>query len=141
MFTEPLLRNGLHNPTVPHCRVLDRKGPVRGPVGPLGYGTSRPPDGGKVVSLTRRQPFTPRKILGAHFSYRLSRAQSHSAAGKIRSTEKSRDLIRNGTRDLPACGIVPQPTTLTRASMILTASLCNPSKTIALNSKMSLKAK
>jgi hypothetical protein len=25
-------------------------------------------DGGEFVSLTRRQPFTPRKILGTHFS-------------------------------------------------------------------------
>jgi hypothetical protein len=30
--------------------------------------------------------------------------------------EKSNDLIGNGTRDLPACNIVPQPTTLLTAS-------------------------
>jgi hypothetical protein len=35
-------------------------------------------------------------------------------AEKIRSIEKSNDLIRNRTRDLPACSIVPQPTTLPR---------------------------
>jgi hypothetical protein len=36
-------------------------------------------------------------------------------AGKIRSIEKSSDLNWNRTRDLPACRIVPQPTTLLRA--------------------------
>jgi hypothetical protein len=35
-------------------------------------------------------------------------------AGKIRSIEKSNDLIGNGTDDLPVCSIVPQPTTLPR---------------------------
>jgi hypothetical protein len=30
----------------------------------------------------------------------------------MRSTEKSHDLIGNPTRDLPACSVVPQPTTL-----------------------------
>jgi hypothetical protein len=35
-------------------------------------------------------------------------------AGRIRSVEKSNDLIVNRIRDLPACSIVPQPTTLQR---------------------------
>jgi hypothetical protein len=56
--------------------------------------------------------FTPRKISGTHFSQKLSRPQGHSAAGRIRPTEKSNDLIGNRTRDLPACSIVPQATTL-----------------------------
>jgi hypothetical protein len=43
---------------------------------------------------------------------RLSRPQGHSAAGRIRSVEKSSDLIGNRTRDFPACSIMPQPTTL-----------------------------
>jgi hypothetical protein len=34
----------------------------------------------------------------------------HSAAGRIRSIEKSNDLFGNRTRDLPACSIVPQST-------------------------------
>jgi hypothetical protein len=62
----------------------------------------------------RRPPFTPRKIPGTHFRQRLSRPQGHSAAGRIRSIEKSSDLIGNRTRDLPACSIVPQPTALPR---------------------------
>jgi hypothetical protein len=34
---------------------------------------------------------------------------------EVRSIEKSNDLIGNQIRDLPACNIVPQPTTLLRA--------------------------
>jgi hypothetical protein len=33
----------------------------------------------------------------------------------LAQTEKSNDLIWNGTRDLPACSIVPQPITIPRA--------------------------
>jgi hypothetical protein len=49
-------------------------------------------DGGVTVSLTRRPPFTPRKIPGTNFYQRLSRPQGHSAAGRIRSIEKSNDI-------------------------------------------------
>jgi hypothetical protein len=45
----------------------------------------------------------------------LSRTKDHSAAGKIRSIEKSTDLIGKRTREHPACSIVPQPPTLPRA--------------------------
>jgi hypothetical protein len=45
----------------------------------------------------------------------LSRPQSHSAAGRIRSDEKISDLIRHRTRDLLACSIMCQPTTPLRA--------------------------
>jgi hypothetical protein len=40
----------------------------------------------------------------------------HSATGRIRSIEKSSDLIGNLTRYLPCCNIVLQPTTLQRGS-------------------------
>jgi hypothetical protein len=46
-------------------------------------------DGGKVVSPTHRPLFTPKKIPGTDFCYRLSRRQGHSAAGRIRYIEKS----------------------------------------------------
>jgi hypothetical protein len=69
-------------------------------------------DGGEVVSLMRRPPFTPRKIPGTHFCQGLSRPQGRSAAGMIRSIEKSNDLIGSRTRDLPASSIVFQPTKL-----------------------------
>jgi hypothetical protein len=39
----------------------------------------------------------------------------HSAAGRIRSIEKSNYLIGNRTRDLPACSPLPQPSTLPHA--------------------------
>jgi hypothetical protein len=72
-------------------------------------------DGGEVVSPTRQPPFTPRKIPGTHFCYRLSRPQGCSAAGRIRSSEKSNDLNGIRTRDLPVCSVVPQPTMLPHA--------------------------
>jgi hypothetical protein len=97
---------------------------VTGHGGPLGCETSRLPhfldnlltDGGEVVRITRRLSFTPRKIHGTHFCQILSRPQGHSAAGRIKSSEISNCLIGNRTRDLPACSIVSQPTTLPRAS-------------------------
>jgi hypothetical protein len=52
------------------------------------------------------------KIPATHFSYRLSRPQSHTAAGSIRSVEGCSDLIENLTCSLPARSIVSQPTTL-----------------------------
>jgi hypothetical protein len=60
---------------------------------------SRFTDGGEV-SLTPPSPFTTRKIGGTHFCYRLSRSQVYSAAVRIRSVEKSSDLIGNRNRDL-----------------------------------------
>jgi hypothetical protein len=42
-----------------------------------------------LSALSASRPLTPRKIPGAHFCYRLSRPQSHNAAGRIRSFEKS----------------------------------------------------
>jgi hypothetical protein len=59
-----------------------------------------------LSALRAGRPLPPR---------RLSRPQSHNAAGRIRLIKKSSDLIRNQTRDLPACVIVLQPTTLPRA--------------------------
>jgi hypothetical protein len=59
-------------------------------------------------------PFTLRKIPGTHFCERLSQPQDHSAAGRIRSIEMYNNLIGTRTRDIPACSIVPQLTTLSR---------------------------
>jgi hypothetical protein len=72
-------------------------------------------DGGEVVSLTRRPPFTLIKISVTHFFKRLSRSQSHSAAGRTSAIEKSSYLFGNRYRDLTVCIIVPQPSTLPRA--------------------------
>jgi hypothetical protein len=62
-------------------------------------------DGGEVVSLTHRPPFIIRKFPGTHF-------QAHSAAGRIRSNEKSNNLTGNRTRDLPTSSFVLQSATL-----------------------------
>jgi hypothetical protein len=55
-----------------------------------------------------------RKIPGTPYCYRLSGPQGHSGAGRIQSIEKIH-LIGTRTRELPACSVVPQPTTLPRA--------------------------
>jgi hypothetical protein len=96
--------------------------PVTGRRWPYGCDTSTFPHfldtrltDGDEVSLTRRPPFTPRNITGTHFCWRLSLAHSHSAIRKIKSIEKSNDLIGNWTHKLSASSIVPQPTTLPRA--------------------------
>jgi hypothetical protein len=79
--------------------------PVTDRGGPWGCETSRLPhfldnrltDGGEVVSLTRRQPFTLRKIPGTHFCQRLSLPRGHKATRRVRSIEKSSDLIGSRT--------------------------------------------
>jgi hypothetical protein len=99
---------------------------VTGREGPLGCETSRlphfldnqPTDGGADVSLTR-QPAALYLQEDSWYSFLLEAewTPGHSGAGRIRSNEKSKDLIGNRTRDLPACSIVPQPTTLLRAPL------------------------
>jgi hypothetical protein len=69
----------------------------------------------RLSALRAGRPLPPRKIPGTHFCYSLSRTQDRSAAGRMRSIEKYNDLIGNRTRGLPACSIVPQPTTVPRA--------------------------
>jgi hypothetical protein len=75
-----------------------------------------------LSALRAGRPLHPRKIPGTHFCQRLSRPQEHSAAGRIRSIEESND-IGNRTRDLPACDIVTEPTTLSCASIIVCMKL------------------
>jgi hypothetical protein len=57
---------------------------------------------------------------GVHLSLRMSGPQGLSAAGRGRSFEKSSNLIGNRICDLPACSIMPQLTTLTRAPGTIT---------------------
>jgi hypothetical protein len=114
-------------------RQLHYKGkaiPATGNWGPQGCETSRHPhfldsrltDGREVVSLMRRSSFTPKKIPGTHFCYSLSRSQGHTAAERIRSIKKYKELIRNRTRDLRACTIVPQTTSLPRGPTTIQTS-------------------
>jgi hypothetical protein len=78
----------------------------------------------RLSALRADRPLPPRKILGTHFCHRLSRPQGHSAVGRIRSSEKSSDLIGIRSRDLPACSIVPEPTTLPRAPYFVGLIIC-----------------
>jgi hypothetical protein len=71
----------------------------------------------RLSAFTRRQPFTPQEYSWYSFLLEAEWPQGHSAAGSIRSIEKSNDLIGNRTRDLPACSVVPQPTTLPPAPL------------------------
>jgi hypothetical protein len=73
----------------------------------------------RLSTLRAGRPlFTPRKLSGIYFCYRLSRPQGHCAARSIRSIEKSNNFIGNRTRDLPAL-YVPQPSTLPRVPYLL----------------------
>jgi hypothetical protein len=65
-------------------------------------------EGGTVVSPTHRPPLPAGNIPGTHFCWRLSRPQSHNAAGRM-SMKISNDTIGNRSRDLPVCSAVPQP--------------------------------
>jgi hypothetical protein len=50
--------------------IIDRKGPQCGETSRFAHFLdNRLTDDSEVVSLTRRLPFTPRKIPGTHFSY------------------------------------------------------------------------
>jgi hypothetical protein len=69
----------------------------------------------RLSALRAGRPLSPRKIPGTNFCQRVSRPQGHSAAGRIRSTEKYTGFIGIRTRDLPARSIVPQLSTLPRA--------------------------
>jgi hypothetical protein len=94
--------------------------PVTGCGGPQGYMTLRLPyflDNrltvvSEVVSLTCWLPFTSTKSPGTHLCSSLSRTQGYGETAKIRSIEKSNDLLRNQTCDLPACSIMPESATL-----------------------------
>jgi hypothetical protein len=59
------------------------------------------------ISITRRPAVLYlRKIPSRHFCYILNRPQGHNATGKIRSIEKSHDLMENVNRYIPACSMV-----------------------------------
>jgi hypothetical protein len=98
--------------------------PVTSRGGPESCETSRLPHfldsrltDGDEVSLTRRLPFTSQEDSWYSFLLEAESTPGHSAAGRIRSIEKS-NLFGNRTRDLQAYSIVPQPTTLPRAPII-----------------------
>jgi hypothetical protein len=69
-------------------------------------------DGGKVVSLTRRQPrYSPETLLpssGTHFCQRLSKPQGLVRPEGLGKLITIFHLIGSRTRDLPTCSIAPQ---------------------------------
>jgi hypothetical protein len=71
-----------------------------------------------LSALSAGRPLPPGRFLVLISVKSLSRPQGHSTAGRIRPTERSNDLIGNRNRELPAFSIVPQPTTLLRATAI-----------------------
>jgi hypothetical protein len=72
------------------------------------HGTKSIRKGSRVVSPTHRPHLPPGNIPGTHFCQRLSRAQDHSAAGRIMPKKNSSD-IGNRNSDLPAGRAAPQP--------------------------------
>jgi hypothetical protein len=64
-------------------------------------------DCGKVVTLTRRPPSTPKKHFLVLISDRGCQPQGHSVAGRITLIEKRQfnDLIGTRSHDLPVCSM------------------------------------
>jgi hypothetical protein len=77
-----------------------------------------------AVTAARANLYLPESpnIADTNFCLRLKRTQGHNEAGNIRSIEKSNDLIGNGTLDLPACNILPQPNMPPRAPVYITST-------------------
>jgi hypothetical protein len=69
------------------------------------------------VNLRRRPPFIPQEDFWYSFFLEVESNPVLSVAGRIRSIEKSSELIGNRTRDIP-----PQATTLPRVPMEPTAA-------------------
>jgi hypothetical protein len=73
-------------------------------------------DGGEVVSLTRWPPFTPRgRFLVLFYIRGLVDPRAIVRLEGLSQLKKKIHLIGIRSRDLTACSIVPQPTTLLRA--------------------------
>jgi hypothetical protein len=71
----------------------------------------------KLSGLRAGRPSPPGRFLVLISVKRLSRPHGHSVAGRIKLIKKFNDLIGDRTRNLPACNIVPQPTTLPRGPL------------------------
>ena len=63
--------------------------------------------GGKVVSLTHRPLFTPRKYSWPSFLLEAESIPGHSVIGRIMSMKNSNDAIWNRTSDLSICSTAP----------------------------------
>jgi hypothetical protein len=65
--------------------------------------------------------------LSAHFCYRSSQPQGHSATARITSMKNSNETTGNRTWDLPACSAVPQPTAPPHVNTVNTGLFVSPS--------------
>jgi hypothetical protein len=70
-------------------------------------------DGSKIVSLTRCPPFTPGRLLV--FSAVRGSVDPRAIVRLEELDKLKKRLIGTRTRYLPACSIVPQPTTIPSA--------------------------
>jgi hypothetical protein len=78
----------------------------------------------RLLALSVGRPLPIGRFLVTHFCERLSRLHGHSTTGRIRYIINIH-LTGILTRDLPAYSIVPQPTTLPRASTKCTLRCSN----------------
>jgi hypothetical protein len=101
--------------------------PVSGRGGPYSYETTRLQhfldnrltDGDKFVSPTHRPLFTSPGRFLVHISVRdWVDPRAMVRLGGVGQLKKSSDLIGNRTRDLPACSIMTQLTTLPRTPIL-----------------------
>ena len=81
--------------------------------------------GGTFVSPMHRPSLLSRK----YFSYRLSRPQSHSAAGRIKSMKNPNDAIGNRTCGIPACSGVLHTTALLRVRWVIHTTMIRVQRT------------
>jgi hypothetical protein len=93
--------------------------PVTGRGGPCGCEMLRIPNclGNRLTdcgeaSLTCRQCFILQQDFLLLIPVSLSRHQRHSPAGRITTSENPIDIIGTRTRDLSACSVVSEATTL-----------------------------
>jgi hypothetical protein len=93
-----------HHKAFYKCKAI----PVTGRGDPQGCETSRLPQAVssqmavRLSVLRAGRPLPPERFMVLISVRRQSQPQSHSQAGRIRSIEKSNDLIGNSTHDLPS---------------------------------------
>ena len=96
---------------------------------PAGWSSqiSRQPanEGCRVVRPRHRPPLPSGNIPGTHFCYTPSRPRSRTRPGELSQWNVT---IGKGTRDLPACSAVPQPTASSREGLLSHKKILSTSK-------------
>jgi hypothetical protein len=78
----------------------------------------------RLSALSAGRPLPPGRFLVVISVRRWVNPRAIVRLEGLGKLKKSNDVIRNGTRDLPACSIVPQPTALLRSHWV---ALCRHS--------------